>query len=101
MIYQICEVMMSISTWDRVDFWKYLSNHNLSTHQTWSTDRYKQRQYFSDIFGTIWRTKAKFQTLFNLANFSNYSMTNYVKFPVFNFCEKVNKEQLKMVNISY
>ena len=28
MIYKICDVMMSISTWDRVHFWIYLLNHN-------------------------------------------------------------------------
>ena len=47
-----------------------------------------------------WRTGAKFQVLFNLATCSNYS-TNYVKIPVFDFFEKVNKEHLKMVNVNY
>ena len=42
MIYQICDVMMSISKWDRVHFWIYLLNHNSLSHQTWSIDRYKQ-----------------------------------------------------------
>ena len=28
-------------------------------------------------------------------------MTNYVKIPVFCFFEKVNKGQLKMVNVNY
>ena len=50
------------------------------------------------IFWTIWRTGAKFQALFNLAACSNYSTTNYVKFPVF---QRVNKGELKMVNINY
>ena len=44
MIYQICDVMMSISAWDRVHFWVYLLNHNLLSHQTWPIDRYKQGQ---------------------------------------------------------
>ena len=48
----------------------------------------------------IWRTGAKFQALFNLATCSNYSITNYVKIPVFHIFEKVNKGQLKMVNVS-
>ena len=39
-IYQICDVMMSISTWDRVHFWNLL-NHNSMSHQTWPTNRYK------------------------------------------------------------
>ena len=41
MIYQICDVMMSISTWDKAHFWIYLLNHNSVTHQTWSIGRYK------------------------------------------------------------
>ena len=86
------------STWDRVHFWIYLLNNKL-THQTWSIDRYKQLQYFSGSFWTIWRTGAKLQALFNLVTCSNYSMTNYVKFPVFHFVERVNKRELKMVNI--
>ena len=44
-IYQICGVMNSISTWDRVHFWIYHLNHNSLTHQTWSIDRCKQGQY--------------------------------------------------------
>ena len=82
-------------------FWIYLLNHNSLTHQTWPIDRYKEGQYFSEIFWTIWRTGAKFQALFNLAACSNYSVTNYVKFPVFKFFERVNKGELKMVNVSY
>ena len=62
---------------------------------------YKQGQYFSKIFKTIWRTRAKFQVLFNSATCSNYSITNYVTFPVFNFFEIVNKGELKIVNIIY
>ena len=85
MICQICDAMMSISTWNMVHFWKYLLSHNSLTHQTWSIDRYKQGQYFSEIFWIIWRTWAKLQTLFNLTTCSNYLITNYVKFPVFLF----------------
>ena len=44
MIYQICDVMMSISTWYRVHFWMYLLNHDSLSYQTWPIDRYKQRQ---------------------------------------------------------
>ena len=43
-IYQICDVMMSISTWNEVHFWIYLLNHNSLSHQTWPIDRYKQGQ---------------------------------------------------------
>ena len=43
-IYQICDVMMSISTWGRAHFWIYLLNINSLSHQTWSVDRYMQEQ---------------------------------------------------------
>ena len=101
MIYQICDVMMSISTWDKCTFWIYLLNHSWLSHQTWPIDWYKPGQQFSEIFWTIWRTGAKFQVLFNLATCSNYSITNYVKILVFHIFEKVNKGNLKMVNFIY
>ena len=66
-----------------------------------SIDRYKQDKKFSRMFWAIWTTGAKFQALFNFATCSNYSITNYVKFPVFHFFERVNKGELKMVNINY
>ena len=99
MIYQVCDVI-STSTWDRVHFWIYLLNHNSISHHTWPTDRYKQGQYFSAIFWTIWRTGAKFQVLSNLATCFKKSINSYVKIPVFHFFEKVKKEQLKMVNVA-
>ena len=40
MIYQICDVMMSIRTLDQVHFLIYLLNHNSLSHQTWPIDRY-------------------------------------------------------------
>ena len=46
MIYQICDVTMSISASDKVHLWVYLLNQKLLTHQT---------------FWMIWRTGAKFQ----------------------------------------
>ena len=101
MIYQISGVMMSISTWNWVHFWIYLLNHNWLTHQTWPIDRYKQAQYFSQISWAIWKTGAKFQAPFNLATCTNYSVTNYVKFPVFHFFERVNKGEFKMLNINF
>ena len=96
MIYQICDVMMSISTWDRVHFWIYFLSHNSLTHQTWPVDRYKQGKYFSEIVWTIWGTGAKFQALFNLASCSNFSITNYVKFPVFHFFWKGEDARIKI-----
>ena len=50
MLYQICDVIMSISTWDKVHFLIHLLNNNSLTHHIWSIDRYKQEQYFSEIF---------------------------------------------------
>ena len=64
-------------------------------------DRYKQGQSFSVIFWTIWRTGARFQIIFHLGACPNYSITNYVNITVFHFFEKVNKLQLKMVNINH
>ena len=101
MIYYICDVMMSIRTWDSLLFWIYLLNHNSLNHQTWSIDRYNQGQDFPGIFWTIWKTGDTFQALFNLETCSNYSIPNYVKFLLFHFCERVNKRELKMVNINY
>ena len=87
-IYQICEVMITVSTSDRVYFWIYLLNHNLLSHQTCPIDCYNQRQTFSGTLWRIWSTGAKFQVLFNLATCSNYSITKYVKI---HFFEKMNK----------
>ena len=101
MIYQICDVTMSISTWDKVHFWIYLLSLKSWNHQTWPVDRYKQGQKFSVIFGTIWETGTRFQVLFNLATCPNYSITKYAKIPVFHFFEKVNKGQLKMVYVNH
>ena len=38
MIYQICDIMMSINTWDRVHFWIYILHRNSLSQQTWSID---------------------------------------------------------------
>ena len=101
----ISDAMMSINTRDRVHFKIYLYIlkiylyiHSPLTHQSWSIDRYKQGQYFSEIFWTIWRTGAKFQAFFSLAT---CSINNYGKFLVFHFLERINKREIKMVNIKY
>ena len=44
MIYQISDVMVSISTWGKVHFWVYILNHKSWSHQIWPVDRYKQGQ---------------------------------------------------------
>ena len=101
MIYQISDVMMNISTLDRVPFWPYLLNHNSLSCQTWPIDRSKQYEKCSGIFQTIWIIGAKFQVTFYLTTCSYYLITNYVKIPVFYFFENVNKGHLKMVNVNY
>ena len=80
---------------DRVHFWVYLLNCNPLIHQTWSVDRYKQGQYFSEIFWMTWRTGTKYQALSYLANCSNYSITNLVKFPVFHVFWKGEWRRIK------
>ena len=62
---------------------EYLFNHNSLTHQTWPIGGCKQGQQLSGILWAISMTGAKFQVLFNLTTSSNYSITNYVKIPVF------------------
>ena len=83
-----------ISCWDlghkTGSIFKYLLNYNSVIHQTWSVDRYRLGQYFSEIFWMMWRTKGKIQTLFNLAICLKYSGTNYAKLPGFDFFERVN-----------
>ena len=46
-------------------------------------------------FGGLGLSSRSFSSCFN------YSVTSYVKIPVFRFFEKVNKRQLKMVNVNY
>ena len=82
------------------NFWIYLLNHNLLSHQTWPIDRDKQGQKSSGIIWTIWRTGAKFQVLFHIVSCSHYLITNHLKVPRFDFFEKANKVQLKMVNVN-
>ena len=100
MIYQICDVMMSISTWDRVYFRKYFLNHSWLSHQTWSIDWYKPGKLFSEIFWTIWRSGDKFQILFSLVTCCNYWVATYVKSLMFHIFAKVSKVHLKMGNFN-
>ena len=62
---------------------------------------YKPGQKLWGIFWTIWGTGAKFQDLFNFVVCSNYLITSYVKTPVFHFFEKMNRGQLKKINVNY
>ena len=97
-VYQICDVVMSISTWDRSHFWISFKPHLIKSPNL-VNDRHKQGQYFSKIF--LNDVKCLGQVLFNLATCSNYSITKYVKFSVFHFFERVNNGDLKMVNINH
>ena len=92
------DIMMSISTCDMVHFSIYLLNHNSLTHQTWSVDRCKQGQYFSEIFWVIQKIRAKFQALLNLATCFNLNQLCQVSSVT--FFERMNKGELKMVNIN-
>ena len=85
----------SVLVHETVHFWIYLLDHNSLSHQTSPIDRYKQRQWFLRIFWTICKIGAKFQVLFNLAAYFNYSITNFAKIPVFRFLKKVNKAPLR------
>ena len=53
-----------------------------------------------ESFQTFLKPRAEFQVLSNLETCSNCSITNYVKFPVFQFFEKVNKVELKTIKIN-
>ena len=81
MIYQIYDVMMSVSTWDWVHFWIYLLNHNSLSHQMWPNDRYRliTRNLLNNLedWGQV---PCHFQI--------SYSMTNYVKIPAFHFLKR-------------
>ena len=58
-IYQICDVVMSISTWDRAHFWIYLLNHNSLSHQIWSMIDISKGNIFLKSFWTIWSVWAR------------------------------------------
>ena len=76
MNFWICDAMMIVSTQESVHFWIHLLKHSMLGSEIWSTNRYEQGQFFSEIFWMIWRTGAKFQTLLNLAACSNCWITN-------------------------
>ena len=82
-----------------VTSWQVLVNEKrcifLLTHQALSIDRYKQGQYFPEIFWTTWRTGANFQAYFSLGTCSNYSITTYIKYPLFHFFWKGQKGRIK------
>ena len=77
MIYQICDVVISISTWGRVNFWICLLNHTSSSQQTWPIDRYKQGQYFPVLTCTVHLTVCSYHVTYAFQSESTlYSCLN-------------------------
>ena len=81
----------SVTSWwvlghETVHFWIYLLKHKSLTHQTLAADRYMQGQQISGIFWTIWWLGINFRSF---STCSNYSITDYLKIPVFYFFKKV------------
>ena len=102
MIYQICDVMMGISTWGRLHFWMFPLNHNLVTHQTRSIDWHKQGKYCSEIFKRIWRTWEKFQALFQFRNLlqllnNELCQVSRVLFIWKDECEKIKNDKYELL----
>ena len=66
---------------------EHFKNKSLKTHyfKDFSRTTYNSRtiQGIQEMLATL----AKFQVLLNLAIYSNYSITNYFKIPVFHFLE--------------
>ena len=91
------DLWRQISTRVTVYFLICLPNHNSLCHETWSPNKYKHVQYFSEI---ILMTASKFQARFKFSTCPNYSITKYVKFSVFDSW-KGELEGLKMVNMRY
>ena len=69
------------------------------SHQTWPIDIGKGNT-FQESFELFERLALSSESFFNLAACSNYATTNYIKISMIHLFEMVNKENLKMVNIS-
>ena len=84
---------------ETVYFWIYLLHHNSLVNKLGLLIDISKDNYFQESFERF--VGAMFQVLFNLKTCSTYSITNYVKIPVFHFFfffEKVNKGHLKLVS---
>ena len=90
MIYLICDVMMSISTRDRVYFWIDLFNHNSSSHQTGQLIDISEGNNFQKSFEQFGGLGLSFP--FYLATSSNCSINSYVKIPLFHFLKRWIKD---------
>ena len=95
MVYQICGVMMSISTWDRGCIFEYIfwTKTHYVTKLGQLIDISKDNS-FQESFAQFGRLGG----FPSLATCSNYSITSFAKISVFYFFEKVNKGQLKLVS---
>ena len=83
MVYQICNVMMSILVHEIRYIFEFI--FWTTTHQITKLGQITnicQGNIFPEIFWIILRNRSKLQVLLNLETWSNYSITNYVKIPV-------------------
>ena len=60
----------------------------------------RKDNHFQESFKKIRWARAKFQFPFNLVTCTDYSIINYIMILVFHIFEKVNKGDLKMVNVN-
>ena len=64
MKFQIWNIIMSNSVWERTHFWISLLKHSSFGHKTWSTKRYNHGQYFEyfESFGGLGLSSRSFLT---------------------------------------
>ena len=101
MICQNCDVIMSISTWDRVHFSIYLLNHNSLGHQTWPTDRYKQgTTIFSNLLNNL-EDVGYVPGPFQFSNLLQLVNNQLCQDPSVSLSRKGEEGAIKMVNVIY
>ena len=89
--YQICDVMMSVSTWDRVPFWICLLNHNSWSHKLGQVIDISKANNYQEFFKHLRGPGLSSRSCsIYLPTRCNYSTANYVKISVFHFFEEVN-----------
>ena len=103
MIYQICDVMMSINTWGKVHFWIYLLNQNSPklSRQICPIGR-----YFSTVI-FFWKLLNDLEDLSKVPGSFQFSKLHQLlsnqlcQIYSVSFFEKVRKRELKIININY
>ena len=101
MIYQNCDVIVSISTWDRVHFSIYLLNHNSLGHQTWPTDRNKQgATIFSNLLNNL-EDVGYVPGPFQFSNLLQLLNNQLRQDPSVSLSRKGEEGTIKMVNVIY